>query len=77
MAHEIHNPLGSVRLALHAAVGAARAQPPDLAEVQTCLGLVDQEVDTCIQVTQRLLRLSVPRQTTRNWWMLLKWWTTP
>lgn len=60
VAHEIHNPLGSVRLALHAAVGAARAQPPDLAEVQTCLGLVDQEVDTCIQVTQRLLRLSVP-----------------
>jgi signal transduction histidine kinase len=60
VAHEIHNPLGSVRLALHAAEGAARAEVPDLAEVQACLALVDQEVDSCIQVTHRLLRLSVP-----------------
>jgi signal transduction histidine kinase len=60
VAHEIHNPLGSVRLALHAAEGAARAEVPDLAEIQACLALVDQEVDSCIQVTHRLLRLSVP-----------------
>jgi signal transduction histidine kinase len=60
VAHEIHNPLGSVRLALHAAAGAARAEVPDLAEVQACLALVDHEVDSCIQVTHRLLRLSVP-----------------
>lgn len=60
VAHEIHNPLGSVRLAVHAAEGAARAEVPDLAEVQACLSLVDQEVDSCIQVTHRLLRLSVP-----------------
>ena len=60
VAHEIYNPLGSVRLALHAAQGAARAEPPDQAQIEECLGLVDQEVDTCIQVTQRLLRLSVP-----------------
>lgn len=60
VAHEIHNPLGSVRLALHAAEAAARAQVPDLEGVQACLALVDQEVDSCIQVTHRLLRLSVP-----------------
>jgi len=60
VAHEIYNPLGSVRLALHAAQGAARAEPPDQAQLEECLGLVDQEVDACIQVTQRLLRLSVP-----------------
>jgi signal transduction histidine kinase len=60
VAHEIHNPLGSVRLALHAAEAAAAAEAPDLAEVQACLALVDQEVDSCIQVTHRLLRLSVP-----------------
>jgi signal transduction histidine kinase len=60
VAHEIHNPLGSVRLALHAAVAATRADPPDLTEVHACLALVDQEVDSCIQVTHRLLRLSLP-----------------
>jgi signal transduction histidine kinase len=59
VAHEIYNPLGSVRLALHAAETAARATEPDLVAVRTCLELVDQEVETCIQVTQRLLRLSV------------------
>ena len=36
------------------------AQPPDQVLIEECLGLVDQEVDACIQVTQRLLRLSVP-----------------
>jgi signal transduction histidine kinase len=60
VAHEIYNPLGSVRLALHAAQGAARAQPPDQAQLEEYLVLIDQEVDACIQVTQRLLRLSVP-----------------
>jgi signal transduction histidine kinase len=60
VAHEIYNPLGSVRLAVHAAQGAARAQPPDQTQIEECLALVDQEVDACIQVTQRLLRLSVP-----------------
>jgi signal transduction histidine kinase len=60
VAHEIYNPLGSVRLALHAAQGAAKAEPPDQAQLEECLALVDQEVDACIQVTQRLLRLSVP-----------------
>ncbi len=60
VAHEIHNPLGSVRLALHAAVGAAHAEPPDRAAIIDCLDIVDQEVDSCIQVTHRLLRLSVP-----------------
>lgn len=60
VAHEIYNPLGSVRLALHAAQSAVRAQLPDQAQIDECLCLVDHEVDACIQVTQRLLRLSVP-----------------
>lgn len=60
VAHEIYNPLGSVRLALHAAERAARAEPPELAEIQEDLALVDHEVEQCIGVTERLLKLSMP-----------------
>lgn len=60
VAHEIHNPLASVRLALHAAQQANHPDHPDSAQIQTYLELVDQEIDKCIQVTERLLKLSVP-----------------
>ncbi len=60
VAHEIHNPLASVRMALHAAEQAVSAQPPDPDEAREYLTLVDQEVDKCIEVTERLLKLSVP-----------------
>jgi signal transduction histidine kinase/HAMP domain-containing protein len=59
VAHEIHNPLASVRLAL-----STLREDPEITE--QCLGamgeyleMVDREVDRCIDVTGRLLRLSV------------------
>lgn len=60
VAHEIHNPLASVRMALHAAMQAVAEQPPRHELVCEYLTLVDQEVDKCNQVTERLLKLSVP-----------------
>ncbi len=60
VAHEIHNPLASVRLALHAGQQENLADEPDRDQVKEFLDLVDQEVDQCIQVTERLLKLSVP-----------------
>jgi signal transduction histidine kinase len=63
VAHEIHNPLASVRLALHAAEQANAAAEPDRDEVLEYLTLVDQEVEKCSQVTERLLKLSLPPST--------------
>ena len=59
VAHEIHNPLASVRLALSTLREDAEIAahcPPAMGEY---LDLVDREVDKCIDVTGRLLRLSV------------------
>ena len=60
VAHEIHNPLASMRLALHAAQGENAKGESAREQVTGFLDLVDQEVDQCLQVTERLLKLSVP-----------------
>jgi signal transduction histidine kinase len=60
VAHEIHNPMASVRMALHAAAQANAAEPPMRERVAEHLALVDQEIDKCTQVTERLLKLSIP-----------------
>ena len=60
VAHEIHNPLAAVRMALHAAEQANAAADPDRNQVSEYLTLVDQEVVKCSKVTERLLKLSVP-----------------
>lgn len=60
VAHEIHNPLAAVRMALHAAEQANAAANPDRSQVSEYLTLVDQEVVKCSKVTERLLKLSVP-----------------
>ncbi len=60
VAHEIHNPLAAVRLALHAAEQENAAAEPDREQVLEFLTLVDQEVEKCSEVTERLLKLSVP-----------------
>ena len=60
VAHEIYNPLGSLRLALHAAEQAGSADPPRTEELTEYLTLVEHEVEQCIRVTERLLKLSMP-----------------
>jgi signal transduction histidine kinase len=57
VAHEIHNPLASIRFALHAARGAAQAGRAE--EATQHLALVDREIDKCINVSERLLKLSM------------------
>jgi signal transduction histidine kinase len=57
VAHEIHNPLASIRFALHAARGAAQAGQTD--EATQHIDLVDHEIDKCINVSERLLKLSM------------------
>ncbi len=59
VAHEIHNPLASVRLGLQAMIRAAeRGRPQE--EIFAYLRQVDEAVDQCISVTGKLLRLSMP-----------------
>lgn len=58
VAHEIHNPLASVRIAMSAALATSTG------ELTTLLETVDREIDRCVEVTHRLLRLSVPSSTT-------------
>jgi signal transduction histidine kinase len=56
VAHEIHNPLASIRLALDGLrAGMSEIDP----EVREYLELVDQEVDKCVKFTERLLRLGM------------------
>ncbi len=59
VAHEIHNPLASVRLGLQAMSRAASNNRP-LEEILAYLGQVDEAVDQCISVTGKMLRLSMP-----------------
>ena len=61
IAHEIRNPLASVRLALQSSLRTMETgNNEDLDEVADYLRCVDKEIDTCIDVTERLLRLSEP-----------------
>ena len=60
VAHEIHNPLAAVRMALHAAEQIGAQAEPDRDLLSDYLQLVDHEVEKCIQVTERLLKLSIP-----------------
>ncbi|MDJ0862001.1 MAG: ATP-binding protein [Gammaproteobacteria bacterium] len=59
VAHEIHNPLTSIRLFLDSAMGIGGRGVPSAAEVQEYLKLVDEEINRCIEVTARLLKLSI------------------
>ncbi len=59
IAHEIHNPLGSVRLGLQAMLRALE-QGRDAKALMGYLKQVDAAVDQCIAVTDKLLRLSAP-----------------
>jgi signal transduction histidine kinase/HAMP domain-containing protein len=58
IAHEIHNPLGSIRLAVQSLLREVDQQRSDPAEMAEYLRLVDDQIDKCIEVTRRLLLLS-------------------
>lgn len=60
VAHEIYNPLASVRLGLQAILGKIEKGQADPVESSKYLRLVDEEVDKCIEVTRKLLALSTP-----------------
>jgi len=57
VAHEIHNPLSSMRLAI-SALAELLKQPDQTDDVSKYLGVMTQEIDQCIRITDRLLKLS-------------------
>lgn len=59
VAHEIHNPLTSIRIALQATLRATQDEPERYAVFREYLELVDGEIDRCINVTERLLKLGM------------------
>lgn len=60
IAHEIHNPLGSVRLGVQGLVREVREGRILPEQIIDYMGLIDQEIDNCISVTRRLLLLARP-----------------
>ncbi len=58
VAHDIHNPLSSIRLALQSALRSLESKAPNLNSIQHYLHIVDKQIDKCIFVTRRLLKLS-------------------
>jgi len=59
VAHEIHNPLTSIRIALQATLRATEEEPERHATLREYLKLVDGEIDRCLEVTERLLKLGM------------------
>ncbi|MDY6991692.1 MAG: ATP-binding protein [Pseudomonadota bacterium] len=60
VAHEIYNPLSSIRLALQSTLRLLEYPQPEFSSINDYLKLVDTQIDECIHVTQRLLKLSAP-----------------
>ncbi len=60
IAHEIHNPLGSVRLGVQGLLRDLREGRVAVDHIADYMGLIDQEIDNCIGVTRRLLLLARP-----------------
>ncbi|MDR2014076.1 MAG: HAMP domain-containing protein [Azoarcus sp.] len=58
VAHEIHNPLASIRIALQASLRSLRSGQMKREELTDYLELVDHEVDRCVLTTQRLMQMS-------------------
>jgi len=60
VAHEIYNPLSSIRIALDSLLRKTRGGELELPEsVGGFFDLVDEEIRQCIEVTERLLKLSM------------------
>jgi len=59
VAHEIRNPLSSIRLTLESATRDNRRSEVSPEGLEGCLRLVMRETDRCLEVTERLLKLSM------------------
>ncbi len=57
VAHEIHNPLASVRIALQASDQLLNDAKTNTVELRSYLQLVDERVEQCLDITHRLLKL--------------------
>lgn len=57
VAHEIHNPLASVRIALQASDQILDTSQENVTELKDYLHLVDEQVEQCLDVTHRLMKL--------------------
>lgn len=63
IAHEIHNPLGSMRLAVDGLLRWVRQEQGDRQRLTDYLEMMNAEIDRCTGITQRLLMLSrLPQQ---------------
>lgn len=60
VAHEIHNPLASIRLALQASLRGLKAQDISREELVDYLELVDDQIDRAVLATDRLMQMSHP-----------------
>lgn len=60
VAHEIHNPLASIRIALQASLRGIRKGNIASEDLVNYLELVDVEIDRCVLATQRLMQMSAP-----------------
>lgn len=58
VAHEMRNPLGSVRLILENILDKFDAKPMKPEELKKYLQLINEQISSCINVTSRLLKLS-------------------
>nr|MDJ0958227.1 ATP-binding protein [Arenicellales bacterium] len=59
VAHEVHNPLAAVRVALQSSLRSIKENEIDVDRFRHYLELLDQQVDKCVEVTERLMKLSV------------------
>lgn len=66
IAHEIHNPLASVRLGVQGLQREIRDQRCTPEQISSYMTLIDQEIDSCIAVTRRLLLLARPPNNSLN-----------
>ena len=60
VAHEIHNPLASIRLALQASLRGLQAKDISHEELVEYLELVDDQIDRAVLATDRLMQMSHP-----------------
>lgn len=66
VAHDIHNPLAAVRMALQSNMRELDSKHANLDRLRRYLTLVDEQIDRCVAVTRKLLKLGVFPSETPN-----------